>query len=119
MLAVAEKAGHDLPGGQCIFACSLLVLPINYTRGSALQILASHFFKKNSKKNLKKKFLKIFREFFWLSTFRSQFGVCLRKFGESRPAGLGGDRDCTDSTKLLFIYRYVTVFVTRGRHFFS
>jgi hypothetical protein len=33
--------------------------------------------------------------------FRSQFGVCLQKFGGSRPAGLGGDRDCTDSTERL------------------
>jgi hypothetical protein len=44
-----------------------------------------------------------FREitFFWLSWFRSQFGVCLGKFRGSRPAGLGGDRECTNSSKRL------------------
>jgi hypothetical protein len=41
---------------------------------------------------------KQFSIFFWLSKFHSQFGVCLQKFGGSRPAGLGGDRECTDST---------------------
>jgi hypothetical protein len=30
--------------------------------------------------------------------FRSQFGLCLQTFGGSKPAGLGGDRDCTDMT---------------------
>jgi hypothetical protein len=60
-----------------------------------LQISANHFFRKNSKKKFQKKFpkkiskknfqkkfpkkyMKVFRDsffhFFWLSTFRSQFG---------------------------------------------
>jgi hypothetical protein len=51
------------------------------------------------KKISKKKNSIIFFSFFWLSVFRSQFGACLPKFGLSRPAGLGGDRDCTNSTK--------------------
>jgi hypothetical protein len=38
-----------------------------------------------------------FFNFVWLSVFRSQFGVCLQKLGGSRPAGLGGDINCTDS----------------------
>jgi hypothetical protein len=54
-------------------------------------------------KKIQKKNLKIFREiffpiFFGLSRFHIQFRACLRKFGGSRPAGLGGDRECTDST---------------------
>jgi hypothetical protein len=56
------------------------------------KISKKNFKKKISKKNSKKKnskFLNIFREFFWLFIFRSQFGVCLQKFGWSRPAGLG------------------------------
>jgi hypothetical protein len=79
------------------------------TRGSALQISANHVFKKklNSKKKFKKKIqkkiLKIFREifflnFFGLSRFHIQFGACLRTFGGSRPASLGGDRERTYST---------------------
>jgi hypothetical protein len=54
--------------------------------------------KKSPKKISKKKNSIFFFSFFWLSVFRSQFGACLPKFGLSRPAGLGGDRDCTNST---------------------
>jgi hypothetical protein len=69
-----------------------------------LRDFIEHFDKKNlTKKNFKKKNQKIFREiffsiFFWLSRFHIQFGACLRKFGGARPAGLGGDRERTDST---------------------
>jgi hypothetical protein len=57
-------------------------------------------FEKNLKKNLKK-FLKIsvkiFLSIFFVPTaFYGQFRVCLQKFGGSRPAGLGGDRHCTN-----------------------
>jgi hypothetical protein len=80
-----------------------------HTRESALQISANHVFQKklNSKKEKKlkifKKILKIFREnffpnFFGLLRFHIQFGACLRKFWGSRPAGLGEDRERTDST---------------------
>jgi hypothetical protein len=49
--------------------------------------------KKFHQKKIQKKFQKNFSDFFfWLSWFHSQFGVCLQKFGVSRPAGLGGDR---------------------------
>jgi hypothetical protein len=45
----------------------------------------------------------IFRDFFfqfvfWLSWYHIQFGVCLQKFWGSRPTGLGGDRERTNST---------------------
>jgi hypothetical protein len=49
-----------------------------------------------TQKNLTKKkiqtrkfFVYFFSNFFWLSVFRSQFGVCLQKFGGSKPTGLG------------------------------
>jgi hypothetical protein len=63
-----------------------------------------NFVKKNRQKNYFKKNSEIFREiffsnFFWLSVLCSQFGVCLQKFGGSRPAGLGGDRDCTGQVR--------------------
>jgi hypothetical protein len=55
------------------------------------------------KKNLKKKFQKIFHEIF-SSNFFLAIGVpqpiwgMPAKIWGSRPAGLGGDRDCTNST---------------------
>jgi hypothetical protein len=55
-------------------------------------------------KNLKKKFrnfsVNFFFKFFWaISVLQPFWGMrCLQKFGGSWPAGLGGDRDCTDST---------------------
>jgi hypothetical protein len=56
-----------------------------------------------TKKNFKKKILKIsvnffFKFFFVPTAFYVQFGVCLQKFGGSRPAGLGGDKHGTNST---------------------
>jgi hypothetical protein len=58
--------------------------------------------KKNlTEKKLKKKFQKFSVNFFFqiqISVFRSQFGVCLQKFGGLGHADLGGDRDCTNST---------------------
>jgi hypothetical protein len=72
---------------------------------------APRFHRKNLEKNRQKKFnqkkihkkirkfsVNFFVNFFWLSRFHIKFGACLRKFGESRPAGLGGDRERTDST---------------------
>jgi hypothetical protein len=74
---------------------------------------APRFHRKNLRKNrqkkikqkknfTKKKFTKFSVNFFFilfcLSRFHIQFGACLRKIGGSRPAGLGGDRERTDST---------------------
>jgi hypothetical protein len=58
------------------------------------------FKKKNfTKKNFTKFFVHFFFQiFFWLSRFHIIFGACLPKFGGSRPASLGGDRERTDST---------------------
>jgi hypothetical protein len=39
-----------------------------------------------------------FSKIFWITALRMLQRVCLRKFGGSRPAGLGGDRHRTDST---------------------
>jgi hypothetical protein len=39
-----------------------------------------------------------FKFFFVPTAFYVQFGVCLQKFGGSRPAGLGGDKHGTNST---------------------
>jgi hypothetical protein len=54
--------------------------------------------KKHLKYFFKKKFRDFFLHFLGLSVIPSQFGVCLQTFWGSRPAGLGGDRDCTNST---------------------
>jgi hypothetical protein len=53
-----------------------------------------HFKKKNSKKKFQKKIPKIFPK----KTKLCLNSYALQKFGGSRPAGLGGDRECTDST---------------------
>jgi hypothetical protein len=75
------------------------------TRRSALQISANHVFKKKFKKTktISKQFLKFFREiffskFFWAITVPHPIWSMPAKIGGSRPAGLGGDRECTDST---------------------
>jgi hypothetical protein len=62
----------------------------------------------NSKKF--KKFKKKCLIFFWQSRFHIQFGVCLRKFGGSRPAGLAVKGIRTNRTKrlsqIIILYRY-------------
>jgi hypothetical protein len=62
--------------------------------------------KKFQNKNFQNKNLKFFREiffsnFFWQSIFHILFGVCLQKFGGSRPAGLAVKGIRTNSTKRL------------------
>jgi hypothetical protein len=51
-----------------------------------------------------------FHLFFWLFIFRSQFRVCLQKFGWSRPAGLGVKGIRTNMTVVKglakFLYRF-------------
>jgi hypothetical protein len=58
--------------------------------------------KKISKKNFKKKRnIKKISKKISKEKIRLQIGVCLRKFRVSRPAGLGGDRERTNSGKRL------------------
>jgi hypothetical protein len=81
------------------YSATLRVFMENFEKISKNKISKIQFF-------LKIKFLKIlknFREifflhFFWQSTFHIQFGVCLRKFGGSRPAGLAVKGIRTNST---------------------
>jgi hypothetical protein len=72
-------------------------------RYAALRVFMEKISKNSTKKILRKKknlkfSVNFFFNFFCLTVFYVQFGACLRKFGGSRPAGLGGDRDCTNST---------------------
>jgi hypothetical protein len=60
---------------------------------------------KNPKKNPPKNFQKVSK----LNSYACNRGSACEKLGDPRPAGLGGDRKCTDMTvhkpKLKFIYR--------------
>jgi hypothetical protein len=50
-------------------------------------------------------------ENFVSTAFHSQFRVCMQKLGVSRPAGLGGDREQTNSSKpKTQIYIYMAKF---------
>jgi hypothetical protein len=68
----------------------------NFVKIIGQKLFRKKFFKK---KNVKKISMNFFLPiFFWQSRFHIQFGVCLRKFGGSRLAGLAVKRIRTDST---------------------
>jgi hypothetical protein len=67
---------------------------------ATLRVFMENFQKKSQKKS-NNFFMNIFREFFGLFIFRSQFDVCLQKFGGSRPAGLAVKGIRTNSSKRL------------------
>jgi hypothetical protein len=86
VLSQSLRSTHSFGGGD----------QTRYYRYSLIATLRSAISWKNlTQTNL---ILKNVNFFFGLLVFRSQFGGCLQKFGGSRPAGLGEDRDCTDST---------------------
>jgi hypothetical protein len=99
-----------------VYLCTIPILHtvhVHYNLGSKVKQSCWGFWNSFSYKTCGFNFWKFsenffFQNYFGLSRFHIQYGACLRNFGGSRPAGLGGDRECTDMTvhkpKLKFIY---------------
>jgi hypothetical protein len=98
---ITVKMSKTWPKGDlhCINSLNATLRSAFSYKNLVKKIGQKNFTQKNSKKKSFDNFSwNFFSIFFWLSWFHVKFGVCLRKFGGSRPAGLGGDRECTDST---------------------